>query len=84
MLRLQKFLAMCGVSSRRNAEKMISDGRVTVNGHVVTAMGVQIDESVDEICVDGRHVVPEYENFLRHLSYSLNTLQVLWSICRRS
>lgn len=61
MLRLQKFLAMCGVSSRRNAEKMISDGRVTVNGHVVTAMGIQIDESVDEICVDGRHVVPEYE-----------------------
>lgn len=60
-MRLQKYLALCGVASRRNAEKLIMDGHVTVNGIVVTAMGVQVDESVDEVCVDGLHVFPEYE-----------------------
>ena len=35
-VRLQKFLANCGVCSRRNAEKLILDGKVSVNGKVVT------------------------------------------------
>lgn len=60
-MRLQKYLALSGVASRRNAEKLIMDGHVTVNGIVVTAMGVQVDESVDEVYVDGLHVFPEYE-----------------------
>jgi len=60
-LRLQKYLALCGVASRRNAEKLIMDGHVTVNGNVVTAMGVQVDESADVVCVDGQHVLPEIE-----------------------
>jgi 23S rRNA pseudouridine2605 synthase len=60
-LRLQKYLALCGVASRRNAEKLIMDGHVTVNGTVVTAMGVQVDEYADEVCVDGKRAVPEYE-----------------------
>ena len=60
-MRLQKYLALSGVASRRNAEKLIMDGHVTVNGIVVTAMGVQVDESVDEVYVDDLHVFPEYE-----------------------
>ena len=60
-MRLQKYLALCGVASRRNAEKLIMDGHVTVNGNVVTAMGVQVDESADVVCVDGQHVLPEIE-----------------------
>ena len=59
MLRLQKYLALCGVASRRNAEKMILDGRVSVNGETVTAMGVQVDETADEVCLDGQPVRPE-------------------------
>ena len=58
-LRLQKYLAQCGVASRRNAEKMILDGRVSVNNCIVTAMGIQINESEDVICVDGCVVRPE-------------------------
>lgn len=60
-MRLQKYLAICGVSSRRNAEKMIAEGRVSVNGTVVTEMGVQVDESADCVCVDGVQVLPESE-----------------------
>ena len=59
MIRLQKYLAQCGVASRRAAEKMILDGRVTVNGAVVGVMGVQVDEDRDAVCVDGMPVHPE-------------------------
>ena len=60
-MRLQKYLALCGVASRRNAEIMISGGRVTVNGQLVTEMGVQVDEMKDTILVDGILVRPETE-----------------------
>lgn len=60
-MRLQKYLAQCGVASRRNAEKMISDGLVTVNGAVVTEMGVQVDADTDTVCVNGASVHPESE-----------------------
>ena len=60
-MRLQKYLAVSGVASRRNAEKMILDGRVAVNGMIVTEMGVQVDEAVDVVLVDGLPVHPETE-----------------------
>ncbi len=53
MMRLQKYLALSGVASRRSAEKMIADGRVAVNGTVITEMGVQVDELRDKVTVDG-------------------------------
>ena len=59
MMRLQKYLALSGVASRRNSEKLIADGHVAVNGHVVTEMGVQVDETCDKITVDG--VLPYQE-----------------------
>ena len=67
-MRLQKYLALCGVASRRYAEKLIADGHVSVNGEVVTAMGVQVDETADEVAVDGRHVFPETEK--HYLAYN--------------
>ena len=51
-MRLQKYLALSGVASRRAAEKLIAEGRVTVNGQPVTLMGTNVEES-DEIRVDG-------------------------------
>ena len=59
MIRLQKYLAQCGVASRRSAEKMIMDGRISVNGSVISQMGVQVDEFSDCVCVDGIPVRPE-------------------------
>lgn len=60
MMRLQKYLALSGVASRRTAEKMIADGRVTVDGEVITEMGVQVEIGQD-IRVDGKLVTPEPE-----------------------
>lgn len=59
-MRLQKYLATCGVASRRTAEKMIADGRVSVDGEVITEMGVQVEIGQD-IRVDGKLVTPEPE-----------------------
>jgi pseudouridine synthase len=54
--RLQKILSAAGVASRRAAERLIEEGRVTVNGAVVRQMGTQADPAVDEIRVDGRRI----------------------------
>lgn len=51
--RLQKVLAHAGVASRRASELLIQEGRVTVNGQVVTQMGVKVDPENDRITVDG-------------------------------
>lgn len=55
-MRLQKFLSRAGVASRRKAETMIVDSRVSVNGSVVTELGRKIDPRVDAIEVDGKPV----------------------------
>lgn len=51
--RLQKILARAGIASRREAEKMIKEGRVAVNGKVITQMGFKADPEKDSIKVDG-------------------------------
>src|SRR5688572_14348946 len=55
-VRLQKIMSAAGVSSRRAAEKLISEGRVTVNGNVVTELGSKADPEADDIRVDERRV----------------------------
>jgi 23S rRNA pseudouridine2605 synthase len=54
--RLQKLLAAAGVASRRAAEEMILEGRVTVNGSVVTELGTKADPAVDHVKVDGKRL----------------------------
>lgn len=54
-IRLQAFLAHCGVASRRASEKIILDGRVSVNGQVVTELGTKVT-SDDKVLVDGKPV----------------------------
>ncbi|MDO4807645.1 MAG: pseudouridine synthase [Coriobacteriales bacterium] len=55
-MRLQRFLARAGVASRRGSENLMTAGRVTVNGHVVTELGSKVDPACDHVCVDGREV----------------------------
>lgn len=55
-MRLQKFLARAGAASRRGSENLMTAGRVTVNGRVVTELGSKVDPRVDEVAVDGRAV----------------------------
>ena len=54
-MRLNRFLALAGISSRRGAEKYIRDGRVTVNGELITDLARQVSPS-DRVRVDGRVV----------------------------
>lgn len=52
-LRLQRFLARCGVASRRASEDLITAGRVQVNGLTVTELGTKVDPLCDAVSVDG-------------------------------
>jgi pseudouridine synthase len=54
--RLQKLLSQAGFASRRASEKLIAEGRVTVNGQTIREMGVKADPAVDDIRVDGRRL----------------------------
>jgi 23S rRNA pseudouridine2605 synthase len=56
-VRLQKVLSQAGIASRRVAERMIIDGRVEVNGRVVTELGTRVDPNTADIRVDGSRVV---------------------------
>jgi 23S rRNA pseudouridine2605 synthase len=59
--RLQKIISSAGVASRRRAEQMIAEGRVTVNGKIVTEMGTKAEFGVDHIKVDGKLLRPPQE-----------------------
>lgn len=56
LVRLQKFLAEAGVASRRAAEKLITDGHVSVDGAIVKILGSKIDPAKSEVTVDGKVV----------------------------
>ena len=62
-MRLQKFIAECGVASRRGAEKIIESGRVYVNGDLVDYMGCEVDPDKDMVEVDGRVIKPESKKY---------------------
>lgn len=59
MERLQKFIASCGVASRRKAEELIASGKVRVNGRKVTELGVKVDPMKDKVMVDGQLLAVE-------------------------
>lgn len=55
-VRLQRFMARAGVKSRRASEQLIEEGRVSVNGEVVTKQGVKVDPEHDIVEVDGKRI----------------------------
>lgn len=58
-VRLNHFLAMSGVCSRRAADALIASGRIEVNGELVTELGVRVDPKADDVRFDGNRVLPE-------------------------
>ena len=54
--RIQKILAKAGIASRREAERMVIEGRVTVNGKIIDTLGFKADPSKDHIKVDGKRL----------------------------
>jgi len=65
-VRLQKVLSQAGIASRRVAERMIAEGRVEVDGHVVTELGTRVDPHVSVVRVDGARVM--LDDTLVHLA----------------
>src|SRR6185369_11646870 len=66
--RLNKFLADRGVASRRASDRLIEEGRVRINGRVVTDLGTQVEEQRDRVSVDGKPIGGRE----RHVYFVLN------------
>ncbi len=64
MERLQKVMAHAGIASRRKSEEIIAQGRVKVNGKVITTMGEKVDPQKDTIEVDGKVISKEKRIYL--------------------
>ena len=64
MERLQKVMAHAGVASRRKSEKIIEEGRVKVNGEIITSMGCKVDPKQDTIEVDGAVISEEKKVYI--------------------
>ena len=63
-VRLQKYLADCGIASRRKSEELILAGRVTVNGKIVTELGTKIDPEKDEIKYNGKIIKNDKQSYV--------------------
>ena len=56
LVRLNKYLSECGIASRRKADEIISEGRVTINGNLVTELGSKVNTDSDEVFLDGERI----------------------------
>ena len=63
-IRLQKFLASCGVASRRKCEELIGQGKILVNGKVVTELGTKINPETDEVLYNGKKLENANQDFV--------------------
>jgi len=80
-MRLQKYLAHAGVASRRAAETLITDGRVSVNNQTVTELGTKVDPLRDKVSVDGKPVTLPHKHvyiILNKPRYVLSTTRDGW------
>jgi 23S rRNA pseudouridine2605 synthase len=71
MPRLNKYIASTGLCSRRKADELISDGKVSINGKVITELGFYVREK-DKVSVDGKYIHPknlEYYRFFKPAGY---------------
>ena len=57
-MRLNRYLSQCGIASRRGAEQIITEGRVSINGHIITNLATQVEPD-DKVIVDGKPVQSE-------------------------
>ncbi len=64
LIRLQKYLADCGIASRRKSEELIIEGRITVNGVVIKELGTKVDDEKDEVFYRGKKVEKQKEDLI--------------------
>lgn len=56
LIRLNKFIAQCGVTSRRGADDLVFNGHVTINGDTADSPGIKVDPANDTVKVDGKAI----------------------------
>lgn len=62
MIRINKYIASCGVCSRRKADQLILDGKVSINGVIIKDLGISVDEDIDKVIVNGKEISVEEKN----------------------
>ena len=82
--RLQKYMARCGVASRRKCEELIAQGLVEVNGEVVREPGVKIDPRSDKVVVEGKRLRTEAPAYYLHYKVKGVTTTVSDDLGRRT
>ncbi|MBN2227084.1 MAG: rRNA pseudouridine synthase [candidate division Zixibacteria bacterium] len=83
MTRINKYLSLCGVTSRRGAEQLITRGKVTVNDKTIDQVGTIIDETKDIIKVNGTVVTPVVKKYYILLNKPKGVLTTLHDPFRR-
>ena len=77
-IRLQKFLAQCGIASRRNSEKLILEGLVQINGKIEKELGIKIDPEKDNIFFKGKKLtLPKFPKLVYILNKPKNCITSL-------
>ena len=64
LMRLQKYMALCGVASRRSAEEMIVSGLVAVNGKTITELGTKVNPDKDRVTLRGKAISQQEKSVL--------------------
>ena len=62
-MRLQRFLAQCGLGSRRECEELITTGRIEIDGQTVTKLGTTVDPASQEVSLDGERLRVEFKKY---------------------
>lgn len=63
IVRLQKYIAMCGEASRRASEELIAAGKVKVNGCVITELGTKVEIGADTVVLNGKVIKPQNKKY---------------------
>jgi 23S rRNA pseudouridine2605 synthase len=77
LIRINKYLSLCGVTSRRGADKLITEGRISLNDTPIEEKGVIVDETSDIVKVDGVEVKPVDEKVYLLMNKPANVMTTL-------
>jgi len=83
LIRINKYLSICGVTSRRGAEQLIKQKKVTINDLTVEAMGTMVDEDNDLVKVNGAEVSPVNKQIYLLINKPKNVLTTLFDPFKR-
>jgi len=76
-IRINRYLSMCGLASRRKAEELVTKGKVRVNGEIISDLGTKIDPQHDKVFVEGKQVVQLDERIYLVMNKPKDTITTL-------